>query len=150
MVHLSAADADKWIPLLYQVDAAKMGAERQVGPSVADGYKAVDRLAQSQKRLTDDEISQLVLGYRDGSTILELATRLDCDRKTVIRYLKLNCVEVRHRKMSAAQIAEAGRLYESGLSLNKIGKTVGANPKTVRARLVERGVELRSGSRTDD
>ena len=73
MVHLSAADADKWLPLLYQVNAAKAAAKRTTGPSIADGYETVDRLTQPQKRLSDNEVAAAVAGYRAGSTILELA-----------------------------------------------------------------------------
>ncbi|PKQ10130.1 MAG: hypothetical protein CVT69_01365 [Actinobacteria bacterium HGW-Actinobacteria-9] len=85
----------------------------------------------------------MVAGYRAGSTILELAARHDCDRKTVIRYLKLHCVETRYRRLSEEQIEEAVHLYESGLSLIKVGKVVGADPKTVKARLMEAGVPMR-------
>jgi hypothetical protein len=141
------ADADKWLPLLCQVTATKNGAERPVGPSISDGYEAVSSLTQPQKRLTEDEVTEMVAGYRAGSTILELASRHDCDRKTVIRYLKLNCVETRYRRLSPTHIDEAVRLYESGLSLIKVGKKVGADPKTVKARLIERGVEMRNGHR---
>lgn len=141
MVHLSAADAGKWSPLLDQVNMAKTGAERPVGPSLSDGYEAVCRLTQPQTRLTDDEISQLVAGYRDGSTILELAARHDCDRKTVTRYLKLHCVETRYRKLTNDfEIDKVVELRESGLSLAEIGRQFDVDPKTVKARLVERGV----------
>jgi hypothetical protein len=92
VVHLSEADAGKWSPLLRQVDLARLGASRPTTPSIADGYEcAVGRLRQPQKHLTDDEIGLLVATYRGGSTILELAAQFTCDRKTVIRYLKLNC-----------------------------------------------------------
>ncbi len=143
-MHLSAADADKWLPLLHQVNAAKTGTTRSVGPSIADGYKTVGKLVQDQKRFSEDEVAEIITGYRAGCTILELATQHGCDRKTVIHHLKLNCVEIRHQKMSASQIAEAVQLYESGLSLTKVGRAVGADPKSVKARLLERGVEMRN------
>jgi radical SAM superfamily enzyme with C-terminal helix-hairpin-helix motif len=100
-------------------------------------------LTQDQKRLTEDEVTEVIAEYRAGATILELATQHGCDRKTVIRYLKLHCVEVRHRRMSSAQIDEAVVLYKSGLSLIRVGKAVGADPKTVKARLMEAGVPMR-------
>jgi hypothetical protein len=149
LVHLSEANADKWLPLLYQVSAAKNGTERPVGPSIADGYEAVGMLTQHQKRFNDDEVAEIVTGYRAGATILELAARHACDRKTVIHHLKLHCVEIRHRCMDRAKIDEAVHLYESGLSLIKVGKRVGADPKTVKARLAERGVPLRNQARMD-
>ena len=85
----------------------------------------------------------MVVTYREGSTILELAARFECDRKTVMRYLKLHCVETRYRRLSLAQIDEAARLYAEGVSLAKLGKRFGVDPKTVRARLQERGAQLR-------
>ena len=143
MVHLSEADADKWLPLLKQVALAKSGASRPCSPSVADGYEAVSRLRQQHKQLGSDEIGRLVTTYRAGSTITELAAGFDCDRTTVMRYLKLQCVEMRYRRLSEAQIDEAIHLYTSGLSLAKVGRLIGADPKTVRARLQERGVRIR-------
>jgi predicted HTH domain antitoxin len=144
-VHLSEADADKWPPLLQQVALAKSGTSRRAGPSIADSYEsAVSRLRQQQRHLSDDEISLLVATYRAGSTIAELAAQLECDRKTVTRYLKLQCVEMRIRRLTEVQIDEAVRLYESGMSLAKVGRLIGTVPKTVRSRLLERGVQLRT------
>jgi DNA-directed RNA polymerase specialized sigma24 family protein len=143
VVPLSEVDADKWPPLLKQVALAKKGYTRPAQPSIADGYEAVSQLRQQHKRLTDHEVDQLVVAYRAGSTILELAAEFDCDRKTVICYLKLHCIETRYRRLSETQIDEAVRLYASGLSLAKLGKRFGVDPKTVRARLQERGVQLR-------
>jgi AraC-like DNA-binding protein len=125
---------------LKQIEKAKSGTSRPVGPSIADGYNAVSRLTQQHKHLDDHEIAQLVVGYRADSTILELAARFGCDRKTVIRYLKLHCVETRYRLLSEVEIDEAAMLYQSGRSLAKLGKRFGVNPKTVKARLLERGV----------
>jgi predicted HTH domain antitoxin len=130
---------------LKQVALAQSGAARQAEPSIADGYEsAVSRLQQPQRHLRDDEISLLVASYRSGSTIAELAAQLECDRKTVMRYLKLQCVEMRIRRLTEVQIDEAVRLYESGMSLAKVGRLIGAVPKTVRSRLLERGVQLRT------
>lgn len=42
------------------------------------------------------------------------------------------------------QIHEAVRLYRSGLSLVEVGKLIGCNAETVRARLREQGVVMRS------
>jgi DNA-directed RNA polymerase specialized sigma24 family protein len=113
-------------------------------PSVADGYESVvSGLQQQHKYLAHDEIDRLVAAYRAESTILELASDFDCDRKTVIRYLKLNCVETRYRRFTKAEVDELVELYESGMSAPEIGRRVGADPKTVRSRLRERGLQLR-------
>jgi len=140
-VHLSEANAERWPPLLKQVALAKEGCSRPAQPSIADGYEAVSQLRQEHKHLTDSEVDQLVIAYREGSTVLELAARFDCDRTTVMRHLKLRCAETRYRRLSEAQIDEAVALYGHGMSLAKLGKRLSADPKTVKARLLERGLE---------
>ena len=140
MVHLSRADADKWPPLLKQVALAKAGCVRPIQPSIDDEHEAVSQLRQQHKRLTDAEIDQLVIAYREGSTVLELAARFDCDRKTVLRFLKLHCVETRYRRLNEEQIDEAVELYGRGTSLAKLGTRFGVDPKTVKARLLGRGL----------
>jgi DNA-directed RNA polymerase specialized sigma24 family protein len=126
---------------LKHVALAKAGCIRPTQPSIADGYEAVSHLRQNHRRLADSEVDQLVVAYREGSTILELVARFDCDRKTVMRFLKLRCVETRYRRLNEAQIDEAVELYERGMSLAKLGKRFGVDPKTVKARLLERGLE---------
>lgn len=65
---------------------------RPVGPSISDGYEAISRLTQP----------------------LEFAVRHDCERKTVIRYLKLHRVEKRYQRLSEKQIDERVELNEQG------------------------------------
>jgi lambda repressor-like predicted transcriptional regulator len=57
-----------------------------------------------------------------------------------MRLLKLHCVETRYRRLNEAQIDEVVELYRCGASLAKLGKQFGVDPKTVKARLLERGV----------
>lgn len=128
---------------------ARAGCIRPTQPSIADGYEAASQLRQYHKRLTDSEVDQLIVAYREGSTILELVARFDCDRKTVMRFLKLHCVETRYRLLNEAQIDEAVELYSHGASLAKLGKRFGVDPKTVKARLVERNVGLRVRTSAD-
>lgn len=149
MVHLSEADAERWPPLLKHVALAKSGCIRPTQPSIADGYEAVSQLRQHHKRLTDSEVDQLIVAYREGSTILELVARFDCDRKTVMRFLKLHCVETRYWRLNEAQIVEAVELYGHGMSLAKLGRRLGVDPKTVKARLVERNIGLRVRTSAD-
>lgn len=50
---------------------------------------------------------------------------------------------MQHQRMSKEQIDEAVRLYESGLSLIRVDKVVGADPKTVKALLMGAEVPMR-------
>lgn len=47
------------------------------------------------------------------------------------------------KSMTEEQTVEAAMLYESGVSLAKIGTRLGFNDNTVRLRLIERGIEMR-------
>ncbi|KAF0209310.1 MAG: hypothetical protein FD171_35 [Actinobacteria bacterium] len=58
-----------------------------------------------------------------------------------MRFLKLHCVETRYRRLNEEQIDEAVELYVRGMSLAKLRKRLGVDPKTAKARLLERGLE---------
>ena len=45
--------------------------------------------------------------------------------------------------MTSDQVAEAARLYESGLSLSQVAKRVSANQETMRVAILKAGVALR-------
>jgi lambda repressor-like predicted transcriptional regulator len=85
----------------------------------------------------------LIVDYRTGLTVYQLAARFGCHRSTVSRCLKSNGVRMRLTPPSKEQIEEAVGLYESGLSLAKVGEKIGCNPDTLRLRLRERGVVMR-------
>ena len=59
---------------------------------------------------------------------------------------------MRRTSLTEAQVDRAVSLYQSGLSLVKVGKIIEANAETVRQRLLGRGVKLRGphGCRTRD
>ena len=75
----------------------------------------------------------------------ELATEYSCHRTTISRILKCNNVPMRRKPAREAQIREMVRLYESGLSLVKVGERVGFSDGTVHRYLRERGVRIREG-----
>lgn len=50
---------------------------------------------------------------------------------------------MRRAGLSPEQIDEAVRLYQIGLSLDRVGKRVGASSRTISARLQENGVRIR-------
>ena len=105
--------------------------------------RIVNRLHQPQKILNDNEISELIVGYKSGLTIYQLAKQFGCHRTTVSQHLKNQGVEMRNRPLTKTQVDEVIRLYESGLSCVKVGKIIGVDAETVHRRLRERGVVLR-------
>jgi predicted HTH domain antitoxin len=61
----------------------------------------------------------------------------------VSELLKSHGVTLRHAPLNEDQIDRAAELYETGLSLARIGKLIGADGETIRQHLRERGVRMR-------
>lgn len=105
--------------------------------------RVISKLVQRQKRLSTDEVSEIVNSYKSGLNIYQLAKQYNCHRTTISYHLKEHGVKMRNRPLSEAQVNEAVKLYESGLSCLKIGKIIGADDTTILRRLRERGVGVR-------
>lgn len=65
-------------------------------------------------RLTDEERAEVVARYAAGETSTALAAEHGVAKSTILGILRANSVVVRRQPMSADQVAEAARLYESG------------------------------------
>ena len=50
--------------------------------------RIVNKLHQQQKRLSDEEIDQIIAGYKSGQPMLELAMQFGCHRTTISNNLK--------------------------------------------------------------
>lgn len=98
---------------------------------------------QNQTRLRPAEIAELVVGYRDGATVYELAKRFRVHRDTVSKLLERQGVARRGRPLSPFQIDQAVSLYAGGQSLAKIAPQLECDPGTVRLALIKTGVRLR-------
>jgi DNA-binding CsgD family transcriptional regulator len=92
------------------------------------------------------EVEELVLQYRRGVTVYELASSFDVNRETATKHLKQAGVTLRNviGEQERTRIVE---LFEGGLSANAIGSRIGRDPKTVRSILknVETGKEPEPG-----
>lgn len=105
----------------------------------------VPRLRVTQRRITGDEVQAVLAGYRAGKSVYELATEHSCHRTTIRGILKRSGVTMRRIPAREDQIREMVRLYESGLSLVKVGEQVGFSDGTVHRYLREQGVPMRDG-----
>jgi lambda repressor-like predicted transcriptional regulator len=94
-----------------------------------------------------DLLSDLIAGYESGETTYQLASTHGLNRNTVAAHLRSAGVSIRMDSMTPEQIELAMEYYRTGWSLARIGHEVGADAETVRKRLRERGVTLRSTSR---
>ncbi|MCR8669893.1 hypothetical protein [Agrococcus sp. HG114] len=64
-------------------------------------------------------------------------------KSTIIGILRANNVIVRRQSITADQVSEAARLYESGLSLSQVAEALKVNQETMRVAIMKVGVEIR-------
>ena len=99
--------------------------------------------ARLHRRLSPTERSELAQAYGGDQTVMVLANRFDVSRTTVLRVLHDEGVSLPYRKMGSAELEEARRLYESGLSFTQVGRHLGVDPKTVHNAFRRAGLPTR-------
>lgn len=95
------------------------------------------------KRLNDEARAQVVARYSAGETTTVLAKDYDVAKSTIIGILRANNVVVRRQPLTAEQVSDAARLYESGLSLSQVAEALNVNQETMRVAIMKAGVEIR-------
>ena len=125
----------------------------QVGSASAGAPRSLPRRSlQTQRRLSTDEVSQLLDAYRDGASANELSTAFGIHRTTALDHLARNGVgrRINTRKLNDEQVVKASEMYRLGLSLSAVAQHFGVNASTISRELRAAGVELRPrrGSRS--
>lgn len=95
------------------------------------------------KRVTAETRAQVVARYSAGEASTVLAKEYNVAKSTIFSILRANNVVVRHQPMTPEQVAEAARLYESGLSLSQVAEALKVNQETMRVAIMKAGVGLR-------
>ena len=85
--------------------------------------------------------------YEAGETSTALASHFGVAKSTSLGILRGNNVVVRRQRLEPAVVAEAARLYESGLSLSQVATSLNVNQETMRVAILAAGVVLRSARR---
>ena len=104
-------------------------------------------LEMAQTLLRPEQVDDLVAQYREGATLVELASLFGVNRRTVATHLTRREVTIRRGRFDPSRIHEAADLYLSGLTLVEVGMKVGAGPQAVRQALASHGVVIRPGGR---
>lgn len=94
-------------------------------------------------RLTDEARAAVIERYEAGETSTALAQAYGVAKSTILGILRANSVVVRRQPLTAEQVSEAARLYESGLSLSQVAERVKVNQETMRVAILDAGVMLR-------
>ena len=109
----------------------------------SEAVQVTGRPRQRQTRLDPDQVDQLIEAYRAGSSVYELATRFEVNRRTVSIILKRSGVALRYNLLSPEQIVEASDLYAEGWSLARLGEHYGVNHSTVLNAFRKAGIPTR-------
>lgn len=95
------------------------------------------------RRLNDTQLALLVDRYKSGTTDYELASEFAIDHRTASNQLEQQGVIMRLQPLSVETVNEIVRLYDSGLSMAKVGERVNISADSVLNYLRKRGVETR-------
>jgi len=98
---------------------------------------------RSWTRLSDDARRDVAARYEAGETSTALADEYGVAKSTILGILRANNVVVRRQSLEPAVIAEATRLYESGLSLSRVAARLGVNQETMRVAIMKADVIMR-------
>jgi transposase-like protein len=99
---------------------------------------------QAQVRLKAHQASALATAYQSGKATKELAERYGIHRATVTAILHRLGVDLRQRRLTDEQVAEACQLYPEGWSLARLAERYDVDDMTVRRYVLLAGVVMRS------
>ncbi len=95
------------------------------------------------QRLAPDVIAQLVAEYEAGTLSTQLMRDFGLSKGAVLKLLHEAGASMRRQSLSEQELAEARRLYESGLSLAAVSERIGRHHTTVHLALRRAGVKMR-------
>ena len=98
---------------------------------------------QAQRRLTTQQVEQLVAANQAGASVRELAAKWRLHRTTVAAQLRRAGVKLRYHGISADRIDDVVRLYGEGWSCQRLAERYKCDNETVRQALTHAGLALR-------
>ena len=96
-----------------------------------------------QRRLSQDQVAELIASYRVGVLINDLAVQFQIHRSTVLDHVNRAGTRRRYPALEPPEVEEAAQLYRAGQSLRVIGIHFGVHASTVGQYLVRSGIRLR-------
>ena len=98
------------------------------------------------RKLTESEISSLIVRYDAGESTRQLAKAFDIHRTTIACHLTDNGVVLRRksRKLTDELVREAAGRYAQGDTLAQLADRYCVGQETIRRELCQAGVKLRS------
>lgn len=94
-------------------------------------------------RLSDEARAAVIERYEAGETTTALAQAYGVAKSTILGIVRANSVVLRRQPLTAKQVSEAARLYNSGLSLSQVAERLKVNQETMRVAIMGSGVTIR-------
>ena len=109
------------------------------------GDTVVNKILQHQKRLTDEEITDIITAYQNGKTTYELADEYGCNRNAISSNLKKHGITVYKDKATAKlDIEQVSLLYTDKNTVAQIAKRFHVSSSTILRCLRNQKIQLRS------
>lgn len=109
------------------------------------GEVEVHQLRQIHKRLSDEEISAVIEGYKSGKTTYQLAKQFGTHKNTISKALKKAGIDpsnsTAQKKLNTEEVI---KMYGKYHTTAEIAKLYGVHPNSVVRCLKNHGVALRS------
>lgn len=96
-----------------------------------------------RRRLTDQQVAELVELYRSGVGTPALSERFGISKPSVLELLHERGVRMRRQPLTKTQRTRAVQLYEEGLAIKPIAAELGSSFGAVHRVLKAEGVRLR-------
>ena len=150
---LSGLDLNNYDGLIRYIKSFVIDADvNDISEEIPIAYKKVNeygeievtKLTQQQKKLTNDEVLQIVKDYQNGMNTNQLADKYGCHRVNISAQLKKQNIEVTTRKLNSQNITEIIGLYEGGMNTTQLAKRFGVTCPTIIKYLHENGVKMRT------
>ena len=157
MVGLTGADSKRYKAILRAKNRSMKAVKPLPAPILAVetelegrfvdqfGATSVNKLRQTQKWLSDEEVEQIISEYKAGKTTYELAERFGCHRQTISATLKKHGVEVNKAKAQAKLDTDTVvAMYSEMRTTEEIAGHFGVSAYTINRCLRANGVKIRS------
>ena len=97
---------------------------------------------RQQRRLSQDQVAELIASYGVGVPINDLAVQFQVHRSTVFDHVHRAGTRRRYPALAPLDVEKAAELYRAGQSLRAIGIHFGVHASTVGQYLVRAGIKL--------
>ena len=121
-----------------KLDSVQKALRRALAVPLAEGAsqrRPAQRVHRLERRLTGDEVAELVDLYRGGTPLAQICETYNMAAPSVRRHVSDAGYPLRAPKMTCEQEQRAIQLYATGLSLAKVGAELGFHPTAINGVL---------------